>query len=219
MFAASAPRDGRTRVKICGITNADDAQAAIEAGADALGWNFSPRSKRFIAPRDAIALIDGLEQSIAHVAVVVDPTFEEAVALASCGRFAALQLHGDETPKFCQQLMNRQIRFAKALAVRAETFRQPINAFGTETIILDSAAAGSFGGTGEIFPWQRAVDVIASYPEIRVSLAGGLTPENVAEAVRVVRPFGVDVTTGVESSPGRKDQARLRDFIAAVRSA
>lgn len=218
MFGASEPAGSRTRVKICGITNAEDALAAIDAGADALGWNFFPGSKRFISPRRAIGIIRDLPQPIAHVAVMANPTFDDAVAIANSGAFTALQLHGNEPPDFCRQLANQRVRFAKAVSV-SDTAPDSMIAFATDTIVLDSAVPGEFGGTGRTFPWQRAADLRQSFPAIRFVVAGGLTPENVAEAIRVVRPFGVDVTTGVEDSPGRKNHARLRAFIASARSA
>jgi phosphoribosylanthranilate isomerase len=218
MFGPPEPADGRTRVKICGITDAEDAVAAIEGGADALGWNFFPGSKRFISPRRAIAIIARLPQPTKHVAVMVNPTFDEAAEIASSGIFAALQLHGAETAAFCRQLAAHGIRFAKAVAVAAQ-IAEPITDFATDTIVLDSAAAGQFGGSGSVFPWERAVDLRQRYPATRFILAGGLTPENVSEAISLVRPFAVDVTTGVEESPGRKNHARLRAFIAAARGA
>jgi phosphoribosylanthranilate isomerase len=119
---------------------------------------------------------------------------------------------------FCRELATRGIRFAKAVAVAAQ-IAEPITDFATDTIVLDSAAAGQFGGSGSVFPWERAVDLRQRYPATRFILAGGLTPENVSEAISLVRPFAVDVTTGVEESPGRKNHARLRAFVAAARGA
>lgn len=216
MFAASRPADGRVRVKICGITNAKDALAAIDAGADALGWNFFPGSRRFIPPKRALAIISDLPPRVEHVAVVVNPTFDEAVALANSRRFVALQLHGEETSPFCARLAACGVRFAKAIAVGVERV-EPITAFATDTVVLDSRRRGEFGGTGSAFPWEIGRELCARYPVLRIVLAGGLTPENVAEAIRIVRPFGVDVTTGVEAAPGRKDHARMREFVAAAK--
>ena len=219
MFGASEPDDGRIRVKICGITNTEDAMAAIDAGADALGWNFFSGSKRFIPPQHAIAIIRALRQRVAHVAVMVNPTLDDAIALADSGTFAALQLHGSETAAFCDQLSARGIRFAKAIAVGTDDLIGSISELSTDTVVLDSAAHGRFGGTGRPFPWQAARELRQRNPSLRVILAGGLKLENIGEAIRVVRPFGVDVTTGVEAAPGRKDHARLRAFIGAVQSA
>jgi phosphoribosylanthranilate isomerase len=219
MFGPSEPADEKTRVKICGITNAEDALAAIEAGADALGWNFFSGSKRFIAPQRALEIIRALPKQISHVAVVVNPTLDDAVALGDSGAFAALQLHGRETEAFCEQLNARGIRFAKAVAVGLDGRIEPINGFSTDTIVLDSAAEDGFGGTGRTFPWQAARELRERHGSIRIILAGGLMPENVGNAISVVRPFGVDVTSGIEAAPGRKDYVRLRAFIAAARSA
>lgn len=218
MFGSAESEIGRTRVKICGITNAHDALAAIDAGADALGWNLFSGSKRFIPPRRAIAMIENLPRSIAHVAVLVNPTFDAAFAIAESAAFTALQLHGSETPEFCARLAEQGVRFAKAVAVDAAGAVWRVDLFSTDTIVLDSVAEGCFGGTGRAFPWELARDVRQRHASIRLILAGGLTAENVAEAIRVVRPFGVDVTSGVEASPGRKDDRHLRAFIAAAHS-
>ncbi|MFL6528021.1 MAG: phosphoribosylanthranilate isomerase [Chthoniobacterales bacterium] len=219
MFGRSERDDGKTRVKICGITNAPDAVVAIECGADALGWNFFRGSKRFIPPERATAIIRELPKPVAHVAILVNPTFDEALALGDSGTFTALQLHGTETPTFCARLSARGVRFAKAIPVTADGAVEPIAAFATDIIVLDSIVQDQFGGTGVAVPWQVARELRDREGAIRIVLAGGLTPENVCEAIRVVRPFGVDVTTAVEAAPGRKEHARLRAFFAAVQSA
>ena len=219
MFGPSEPADDKTRVKICGITNVDDALAAIEAGADALGWIFFSGSKRFIAPQRAMAIIRSLPKQVRHVAVVVNPSLDDAIALADSGAFAALQLHGSETAAFCNELRGRGIRFAKAVAVTRDAATETLAGFATDIVVLDSATKGQFGGTGRALPWEAARELRERNASIRIILAGGLTPENVANAIRVVRPFGVDVTTGVEAAPGRKDHARLRSFVVAARSA
>jgi phosphoribosylanthranilate isomerase len=123
-----------------------------------------------------------------------------------------------ETPEFCRRLMENGIRFEKALPVTGPDSLANIPDFFTPSVLLDSGGAGEFGGSGRTFPWDIARDFVLAHSHLRVILAGGLTPENVAEAVATVRPFGVDVTSGVESSPGCKDHARLRDFIAAARA-
>jgi phosphoribosylanthranilate isomerase len=127
-------------------------------------------------------------------------------------------LHGAETPEFCGRLRAAEIRFEKAIPVTGPKSLANVPDFFTSTVLLDSGGAGEFGGSGRTFPWEIARDFVLARPDLRVILAGGLTPENVAEAVAVVRPFGVDVTSGVESAPGRKDHSRLRDFIAAARA-
>ena len=206
------------RVKICGLTTPQDAAAAIEFGADALGFNFFPGSKRYLRLEAAGEWIAALPGNVEKVAILVNPSWEEATSIAALAGITALQLHGAETPEFCRRLVESRIRFEKALPVTGPDSLANMPDFFTPTVLLDSGGAGEFGGSGRIFPWEIARDFVLSHPHLRVILAGGLTPENVAEAVAMVRPFGVDVTSGVESAPGRKDHARLRDFIAAARA-
>ena len=205
------------RIKICGLTTPQDALAAIELGADALGFNFFAGSKRFVG--SDVAWIGNLPGKVEKVAIVVNPGWVEAVTIARVSGMTSLQLHGAETPEFCRRLREAGIRFEKALPVRGAESLVNIPDFSTDTVLLDSSEAGQFGGSGRPFPWDLARDFIRANPHLRVILAGGLTPENVAEAVAAVRPFGVDVTTGVETGPGRKDHGRLRAFVAAARAA
>jgi phosphoribosylanthranilate isomerase len=205
------------RVKICGLTTAQDAAAAVEFGADALGFNFFPASKRYVRMETAGDWIATLPDEIEKVGIVVNPTWDEAKAAAGTPGITVLQLHGAETPEFCRRLKEEGIRFEKALPVSDPDSVRDLPDFFTRTLVLDSGALGAFGGSGQTFPWEIARDFVQANPCLRVVLAGGLTPENVAEAVALIRPFGVDVTSGVESSPGRKDYRRLRAFIAAVR--
>lgn len=201
------------KVKICGITNAPDAQAAVEAGADALGFMFYEPSPRWIRPVEAAQIIRALPPFVAKVGVFVDAS-EEVVrrALEETG-IDTLQFHGNEPPEFCQKF---QAKVIKAFRVRdAQTLRQ-LAAYNQEAWLLDAYAPDKLGGTGTKFNWQLASEAVKlGRPVI---LAGGLTPENVADAVRQVHPFGVDVSSGVESSPGKKDQAKLREFITAART-
>lgn len=217
MFGDETAVDGRIRIKICGITNASDALASIDCGADALGFNLFPRSKRFIEIQSAGDWIAQLPGEVAKVAVLVDPTWVEVIQLAGLQLFDALQLHGNESPGFCQRLAEGGIRFAKALPVADQHSLLEVPYFFTNTIVLDSFSSGDFGGSGRTFPWAFGRRFVESHTNLKVILAGGLTPENVADAVREVRPFGVDVSSGVESSFGRKDQRLLRAFIGAVR--
>ncbi len=207
------------RVKICGVTNPADAEAAIECGADALGFNFYPGSKRYIQLEAASAWMSELPRDIIRVAVLVNPTWEEAIRLGEHPSITGLQLHGSEKPDFCLNLRRRGIRFAKALSVVDAFSLRNLPPYSTKTFVIDSAGAGVFGGSGTIFPWSIARDFVRKQIGYRVVLAGGLTPANITEAIRIVRPFGVDVTSGVEAAPGRKDHHRLREFIAAAKSA
>jgi phosphoribosylanthranilate isomerase len=205
------------RVKICGLTTPQDAAAAIEFGADALGFNFFRGSKRFVG--DNVDWIGDLPGTANKIAILVNPSWDEAKRIAGIPGISALQLHGNETAEFCRRLRAAGIRFEKAVPVTGPASLIHVPDFSTSTILLDSNASGEFGGSGRTFPWEIGRRFVEDYPHLRVILAGGLTAENVAEAVAAVRPFGVDVTTGVEASPGRKDYRRLQAFFAAVRSA
>jgi phosphoribosylanthranilate isomerase len=159
-----------------------------------------------------------LPGGIEKVAIVVNPSWTEAKALASALGITSLQLHGTESPEFCRRLMEAGIQFEKAIPVSGRDSLASYQDFSTRTVLLDSSAAGEFGGSGRPFPWEIARSFIEANRHLRVILAGGLTPKNVAQAIAAVRPFGVDVTTGVEAAPGRKDRDRMRAFIAAVRA-
>jgi phosphoribosylanthranilate isomerase len=207
------------QIKICGITNLVDATAAIDCGADVLGFNFFRGSKRYIDLASNRHWIEQLPTQTAKAAVLVNPTWEEAIELARLPFVQFLQLHGNEPPEFCQRLAGAGICFAKAIPMADDSSLSQAVEFFTRKILLDSSSAAGFGGTGRTFPWLLAERFIKDHPDFEVVLAGGLTPENVAEAVKRIRPFGIDVTTGVEASPGRKDRQRLQAFIAAARSA
>lgn len=217
MFGGKSGSRDRVRVKICGITNKDDALAAIDAGADALGFNLVPRSSRYIDIEKAAAWIDNLPKEICKVAVVADANWEDACRIGQLRFIDALQLHGNESPEFCRRLADAGIPFAKAVPVTGSKSLADLPDYFTDTMILDSSARGTFGGTGKPFPWKFAPEFVRHHPRISVILAGGLNPENVAEAVKVVRPRGVDVTTGVEAVPGRKDHLLIRAFVQAAR--
>jgi phosphoribosylanthranilate isomerase len=206
------------RIKICGLTTPQDAVAAIDAGADALGFNFFAGSKRFVRSEIAGRWIAELPNAVDKVAILVNPSWDEAIAAAAMAGITALQLHGAETPALCRRLMEVGIRFEKAVPVTDSNSVANLPDFHTSTLLLDSGGAGGFGGSGRTFPWSIAREFVRARPQMRVILAGGLDPENVADAVSMVRPFGVDVTSGVESSPRRKDHGRMRDFIAAARA-
>jgi phosphoribosylanthranilate isomerase len=205
------------RIKICGLTTPQDAIAAIEFGADALGFNFFPGSKRCVRRETVGDWIAALPETVEKIAILVNPTWDEIMAAAKTAGITALQLHGAESPEFCRRLMEHGIQFEKAIPVIDADSVANVPDFFTRTVLLDSGAAGEFGGSGRAFPWEIARDFVRGNPDLRVSLAGGLTPENIAEAVTLVRPFGVDVTSGVESASGRKDHGRMRAFIAAAR--
>lgn len=201
------------RVKICGITNLPDAQAAVEAGADAVGFMFYDRSPRFIPTKTAAEISRALPPFTLRVGVFVNPS-EEFVryAIRECG-LGLLQFHGDEPPEFCAQF---ELMSMKAFRVRDAGSLQELPKYHTDAWLLDAYVSDTFGGTGEKFNWNLAMEVQKLGKP--VFLAGGLTPQNVAEAIRQVRPFGVDVSSGVESAPGKKDRAKVQAFIKSVKA-
>ena len=200
------------KVKICGITRVADALAASEAGADALGFMFYASSPRCMNHERAAEIIRELPPFVAKVGVFVNPTEAEVrEAIARCG-LDTLQFHGEETPEFCRKFGLKTI---KAFRIRDAASLQATGAYSGETWLLDSYVAGQLGGTGARFNWDLAVEAVRSRRP--VILAGGLTPENAAEAVRQVRPYGLDVSSGVESAPGLKDAAKVHAFIAAAK--
>jgi phosphoribosylanthranilate isomerase len=200
------------RVKICGVTRLEDALLAARLGADALGFNFWPRSPRHLAPEAAAAIVRRLPPSVATFGVFVDPTREELLAALAVSGIGVVQLHGDEPPALCATL---GVPVVKALRVRDRHDLARIASYDVRAFLLDSASAG-YGGSGAAFDWDLAAGVAREVP---VLLAGGLRPENVADAVRAVRPLGVDVASGVESAPGLKDAARMEAFIRRAKAA
>jgi phosphoribosylanthranilate isomerase len=218
MFGKKLKSGSGVFVKICGITNQADATAAIDAGADALGFNLVRRSKRYIDIDRAAGWIEDLPKQVCKVAVMADPNWEDACRIAQLAFIDALQLHGNELPEFCRRLADAGIPFAKAVPVTASKSLASLPNYFTDTMILDSSAGGIFGGTGKPFPWKFAPEFVRHHPRITVILAGGLNAENVSKAIAAVCPHGVDVTTGVEVSPGQKDHRQLKFFVEAVRS-
>lgn len=203
-----------TRVKICGITEREDAEAAIEAGADALGFNFYRASPRYIPLRRAARIIAGLPPFVVPVAVFVDESPRTIARIAREIGLRAVQLHGDESPAALAELASLMV--IKAFQVGANFRAGALRRYPADAFLLDGAAPGRRGGTGEKFNW-RVARACRRYG--RVIVAGGLTPANVGQAVLEARPYAVDVASGVERAPGRKDHRAVRAFIAAVRRA
>src|SRR5277367_5623859 len=203
----------KTRVKICGITNLADAQVAVEAGADALGFNFYEKSPRFVLLKTAVEISKQLPPFIMRVGVFVDAEPDFILRAISEAGLTMLQFHGDEPPEFCTQF---GLMSMKAFRIRDAESLKEIPNYQTDAYLLDAYSAEARGGTGEKFNWDLAVE--AQKFGKPIFLAGGLTPENVAEAVKKVQPFGVDVSSGVESAPGKKDHAKVKAFIAAAKS-
>ncbi|HEU5396570.1 MAG TPA: phosphoribosylanthranilate isomerase [Verrucomicrobiae bacterium] len=203
-----------TRVKICGITNPTDAQVAVEAGADALGFIFYEKSPRYVTLNAVAEIAKQIPPFILRVGVFVNAPDEFILRAIGDAGLSLLQFHGDETPEFCTQF---GLMSMKAFRMRDAESLGAMRNYQTDAYLLDAFSASAYGGTGEKFNWDLAVEARKFGKPI--FLSGGLTPENVGEAVRKVQPFGVDVSSGVESEPGKKDPAKVKAFIAAVRAA
>lgn len=206
------------KVKICGITNAEDARVALDLGADMLGFNFYEQSPRYISPEEARRLIDDLPNEAEKVGVFVNMDGYFIGKIADRLGLNAVQLHGDETADFVASLRRHtDVKLIKAFRVGPDFQVGSIMEIAVNSVLLDAYTKGQYGGTGERFEWNIAADAIGSVPEL--ILAGGLTPDNVAEAVRTVRPYAVDVASGVELIPGKKDPAKLDAFITNAKQA
>jgi phosphoribosylanthranilate isomerase len=205
---------GIGHVKICGITNQKDALDCVQAGADALGFNFFAGSSRHI-PLESLEWIRGLNGLVDRVAVVVNP--EQAVLdmLWQSGCFEMIQFHGDESPSLCA--MSGVTNWMKAIRVRDRESLADANRFATPYILLDSWSPAAYGGTGKTADWKMIREFLEEHTEQNFVLAGGLNPGNVAKSIRTVHPVAVDVAGGVEESPGKKDPAKVRAFIEAAR--
>jgi phosphoribosylanthranilate isomerase len=200
------------KVKICGITNVADGLAAAEAGADMIGLMFYERSPRHLSFATAAEISRALPSFIVKVGVFVNPAEDMVMrAISECG-VSLLQFHGEESPEFCTQF---GVMSMKAFRVRNEESLTILPNYPTDAWLLDAFSPDAYGGTGVKFNWDLATE--AKLMGRPIFLAGGLTPENVGAAVRQVQPFGVDVSSGVESAPGTKDHAKVRAFIQAAR--
>ena len=201
----------RVRVKICGVRSIEEAEAAIEAGADALGFNFWPRSPRYISQNAARSVIQRIAPLISSVGVFVNEDQRRIAEIVSDVGLSAVQLHGDETPEFCASLGS--IKIIKAFRVSSDFDYASIASYPVSMALLDAGIKGSYGGTGNVFDWRVAIE---AKRYARIILAGGLTIENVREAIATVRPMAIDVCSGVEAEPGRKDPDKVRRFMAEV---
>ncbi len=203
----------QTRVKICGITNLEDALAAVAAGADALGFVFYEKSSRYVAPLKVQRIVSELPPFVTTVGLFVNATAEKIIQTMTMARLTVVQLHGDESPEDCSLDPYPVI---KALPVKDAESLNGIDRYQVTALLLDAWSGKQYGGTGRSFDWQLARHLTGRMPLI---LAGGLTPENVAEAIHVVNPYAVDVSSGVEERPGRKDHHKINKFILQVRNA
>ncbi len=216
------------KIKICGLTTLDDALAAVDAGADYLGFNFYPKSPRYIAPDDCARITDvlrghgdarAMRPTLVGIFVNASPA-AVAVLLDRCGLDLA-QLHGDETPAQLMLLEGRAYKGVRDVAMKEREREKELAAFaaagpGHPALLVDAYTPDAYGGTGRAADWPAARAAARQFP---IFLAGGLTPENVGDAIAQVRPWGVDVASGVESAPGRKDAEKIRAFIRAARGA
>jgi len=200
-------------VKICGLTTVGDAVRCIEAGVDAIGLNFWPGSPRSVDVQRAREIVDAAGDRAVMVGVFVDFTLDHVCGILRETGIGWAQLHGDEPPELIAELLPTAY---KAIGVKDGSAIELARSYPGEHLLLDASVPGTPGGTGRTFDWDIAAAVAG---ERKLTLAGGLTPDNVADAVRAVRPFRVDVASGVESTPGRKDRELVRAFIDAARSA
>ena len=207
-----------TKVKVCGITNLADAEKALEFGADALGFNFYPPSPRCIAPEEARAVLLRLPEGSCNIAVFVNEPKEKVREIITHGELAngrqaysALQFHGEESQEYCR---GWSMKVIKAFRVREKTSLEDMEQFPADFYLLDSWSSG-YGGSGAAFSWEW----LEGLKTEKLILSGGLSIENVVEAIRRIHPYGVDVCTGVETRPGIKDHAKLKEFILAAKGA
>ena len=195
------------KVKICGITNLEDALASAEAGADALGFVFYPESPRFIDPGMARAIIARLPVFITTVGVFVDESEDLIRRIIREGGIQVLQFHGTESPVLCSRFREKAI---KAIRIRDEENIREMQMYDVDTFLLDTMVEGIKGGTGKTFNWKYAE---MAKEHGRIILSGGLNPYNIGDAVRQLKPYGVDVSSGVEIKPGKKDHDKIREFV------
>ncbi|HLE24421.1 MAG TPA: phosphoribosylanthranilate isomerase [Thermodesulfobacteriota bacterium] len=200
------------RIKICGITNIEDALLSVDLGANALGFVFYQGSKRYIKPDNAQTIISKLPPFVTTVGVFVNQILEDIIKIKEKAGFDAFQLHGEESPDFCMKLKGKVI---KAIRVKDSIDPKEIESYPTQAILFDNYSMEYYGGAGETFGWEvlRGLDTSK-----KIILSGGLTSENVANAIRIVNPYAVDVSTGVEEIPGKKDPGKLKRFIEAARN-
>ena len=201
------------RVKICGITNIEDALAAVDYGADALGFVFFPGSPRYVSPETAREIISLLPALVTTVGVFVDEEQQKIKEVMQFAGINVLQLHGSESPDFCS-IWHRVIR---ALRVKDFTDLKPLEAFrNVSAFLLDTFSPGQFGGTGQIFNWDIALEAKRFG---NIILSGGLNPDNIEKAIKRVKPYAVDVSSGIEEKKGKKDLKKMRLFIERAKAA
>ena len=205
-----------TFIKICGITNTEDALAAVAAGADALGFNFYKPSPRYVTPQTAREIVAKLPLSVLTVGVFVNEESPQTVRnIANEAGVTALQLHGDESPSYCRELTKDRY-VIKTFAVVNDLDLEIVQDYDVEAVMLDTKHNVLRGGTGLVFDWSIAREVKEAVPKL--FLAGGLSPENIGEAIETVRPYAVDACSALEDEPGKKNHERMRSFVELARS-
>lgn len=208
---------GTVSLKICGVTRASEAQELAAMGVDAVGVNFWPRSKRHLDPAQA-GWLTALGDQILRVGVFVNADPETALALWKKGWIDVIQLHGDETPADAARYRDAGVPFIKAIGVAERQHLADAPAYGASALLMDAHAPGVYGGTGETFDWSTAASFMREHPALPVILAGGIVPENAAQAIAAVRPTALDVASGAEFSPGLKDFDKVRSLLEITRA-
>src|SRR4030042_2254125 len=201
------------RVKICGITNIGDAYWAVESGADALGFIFYPKSQRVITPERAKEILQKIPSSIGRVGVFVNQEIHAVKEIVSFCGLRLIQLHGDESLQYCARFPRSIL--IKAVSLCAEEEVQRLENYPVKAILVDAHEPGRYGGTGKNSDWALALKVKKNHPLI---LAGGLNKENIKRAIETVRPCALDINSGVETSPGKKDPYKIREIMETVRA-
>jgi len=199
------------KVKICGITNYEDAAAALDMGADLLGFNFYPKSPRFIMPQKAVQIINRLPAFIDLVGVFVNESLEQIHEIKNACQLDWVQLHGDESPEFCKEFLSHNVKVMKALRVKDQADIEKADDYFTDAVLLDAFDPKKYGGTGLSFDWN-----IIGHIGKRVFLAGGINPDNAADAVKL-GVYGIDVCSGIEAQPGKKDHKKMKRLFDNIR--
>ncbi len=202
------------RIKICGLTRIEDALQAVEAGADYLGFIFSESSRRITIGK-AYSIIRDLPRRIQRVGVFVNAHELFIRQVITQTGLSMIQLHGNETPEFCRSF---DLPVIKVFRVKDCQVLNTITKYETEHILLEPYVAGKYGGTGKTVDWSMAAEIVSELPEKKIFLAGGLNPENASAAVRAVKPFALDASSGLEKSPGIKDPVKIKEFIKVVKN-
>lgn len=210
--------DNQTKVKICGITNLEDALLSVKFGADALGFNFYSKSPRCISPEKAAEIIKELPRDVLKVGVFVNEDLEKIAETVEIVKLDAVQLHGDETPEFVRAIKEKaNCEIIKALRVSENFQPEDVLKYQADAILLDAFSPKQRGGTGETFDWEIANKVQAIFP--KMYLAGGLSADNISKAIQTVKPFAVDACSLLEVSRGKKDLEKMQAFLTAAKNA